>query len=344
MIIDESHVTVPQVRGMYEGDRARKNTLVEYGFRLPSALDNRPQTFAEFESLMNQVLFASATPGPYELKMSAGSLVEQVIRPTGLVDPPVTVKPTAGQIDDLIQVVRERAARKERVLVTTLTKRLAEDLTRYLAEAGLSVKYLHSDIDAIQRVEILRDLRKGEFDCLIGINLLREGIDLPEVSLVAVLDADKEGFLRSATSLVQVAGRAARHLHGEVILYADQDTGAIRHLLSETARRRAKQLEYNEQNHITPQSVTKAIKESIEAFKQAEALTVEQAGETLDQHDVRHTLAELESDMLVCARGLQYERAAVLRDQIRALKEAYRIGPSDEPRKPQRRTPRFSKP
>ncbi|MBI4597348.1 MAG: excinuclease ABC subunit UvrB [Candidatus Omnitrophica bacterium] len=337
LVIDESHVTVPQVRGMYEGDRARKEILVEYGFRLPSALDNRPQTFAEFESLMNQVMFISATPGPYELKQCEGKVAEQVIRPTGLVDPTVTIKPTQGQIDDLIAQVRARAASKERVLVTTLTKRMAEDLTRYLSEAGLQVKYLHSDIGAIERVEILRDLRKGDFDCLVGINLLREGLDLPEVSLVAVLDAEKEGFLRSATSLIQVAGRAARNINGEVILYADQSTGAIRHLVGETARRRAKQLEYNERNHITPTSIVKAIKESIEAFKTAEEFTVEQAGESLEQHDVRQTLAELESEMLVCARGLQYERAAVLRDQIRSLKEAYRIGSAEPFEKTKRR-------
>jgi len=331
LIIDESHVTVPQIRGMYEGDRARKEILVEYGFRLPSALDNRPQRFDEFESLMPQVICASATPGPYELSHAKGAVVEQIIRPTGLVDPAVTVKPSAGQVDDLIEQVLQRAERKERVLVTTLTKRLAEDLSRYLAEANLRVKYLHSDIDAIERVEILRDLRKGDFDCLVGINLLREGLDLPEVSLVAVLDADKEGFLRSATSLIQVAGRAARNVNGAVILYADQATGAISKMVGETTRRRAKQLEYNERHGITPKTVTKAILESIEAVREAEELAISETGQTAEQHDVREVLSELEEEMLVCAKSLQFERAAVLRDEIATLKEKYRIG--DEPHK-----------
>ena len=335
-VIDESHVTVPQIRGMYEGDRARKETLVEYGFRLPSALDNRPQRFDEFESLLNQVVCISATPGPYELKASEGAVVEQVIRPTGLVDPVVTIKPSQGQIDDLIELVRARAARKERVLVTTLTKRLSEDLTRYLTEAGLRVKYLHSDIGAIERVEILRDLRKGDFDCLVGINLLREGLDLPEVSLVAVLDADKEGFLRSGTSLIQVAGRAARNVNGEVVLYADQLTGAIRHLVSETHRRRQKQLEYNERHRITPTTITKAIRESIEVTRQAEEFAVEQTGETMEAYEIRLTIAELEEEMVVCAKGLQFERAALLRDQVRSLKETYHVG--DAETKPPRRS------
>ena len=341
MIVDESHVTIPQVRGMYEGDRARKETLVEYGFRLPSALDNRPQTFAEFESLLNQVVCISATPGPYELARSGGAVVEQVIRPTGLIDPAITVKPTAGQIDDLIEQVRRRAERKERVLVTTLTKRLAEDLTRFLAEAGLRVKYLHSGIDAIERVEILRDLRKGEFDCLVGINLLREGLDLPEVSLVAVLDADKEGFLRSATSLIQVAGRAARNIHGEVILYADQRTGAMRQMLDETSRRREKQLAYNEAHHITPTTVTKAIRESIEVMRQAEAFTIEQSGQSVEEHELRLVLSELESEMLNCATAMQFERAAQLRDEIRDLKATYHL--DDEPSRPAPRRPSRSR-
>ena len=333
MIVDESHVTIPQVRGMHEGDRARKETLVEYGFRLPSALDNRPQTFEEFERLMHQVVFVSATPGPYELKASGGVVVEQIIRPTGLIDPAVTVKPTRGQIDDLVDQVKTRGQRKERVLVTTLTKRLAEDLTRFLAEAGLRVKYLHSEIDAIERVEILRDLRLGEFDCLVGINLLREGLDLPEVSLVAVLDADKEGFLRSATALIQVAGRAARHVNGAVILYADQTTGAMRQMIEETNRRRAKQLEYNARHGITPTTIVKAIRESIETVRQAEAFAVAQSGQTPEQHDVRRTLADLEEEMLLCARALQFERAALLRDQIRRLKDTYHVEPTTAPRR-----------
>ncbi len=325
MVIDESHVTVPQIRGMYEGDRARKEVLVDYGFRLPSALDNRPQTFDEFERLLNQVVCVSATPGPYEWKRCAGRVVEQMIRPTGLLDPTVTVKPTTGQIDDLIEQVRRRAERKERVLVTTLTKRLAEDLTRYLADAGLNVKYLHSDIQAIDRVEILHDLRRGTFDCLVGINLLREGLDLPEVSLVAVLDADQEGFLRSATALIQVAGRAARNVNGEVILYADHATGAIEHMLRETTRRRAKQLEYNQRYGLTPTTVVKAIRESIEAARQAEEFAIEQSGQTPEQHDSRYVVAELEEEMLLCAQRLQFERAAQLRDQALQLREQYGI-------------------
>jgi len=337
LLVDESHVTIPQIRGMYEGDRARKEILVEYGFRLPSALENRPQTFEEFESLLHQAIFISATPGPYEWKRCEGRVVEQVIRPTGLVDPTITVKPTEGQIDDLIEQVRVRAQRTERVLVTTLTKRLSEDLTRYLADANLRVKYLHSDIEAIERVEILQDLRRGEFDCLIGINLLREGLDLPEVSLVAVLDADKEGFLRSATSLIQVAGRAARNVNGEVILYADRLTGAIRHLIEETSRRRTKQLEYNRQHNITPTTIKKAILESIESARQAERYAVEQSGQSAEAHDVRQVLAELESEMLVCAQHLQFERAALLRDEITSLKTKYHL--ADEPTRPSRKRP-----
>ncbi|HBH97900.1 MAG TPA: excinuclease ABC subunit B [Candidatus Omnitrophica bacterium] len=320
-VVDESHVTIPQIRGMSEGDRARKETLVEYGFRLPSALDNRPQTFEEFEQLINQVIFVSATPGPYELARGRGRVVEQVIRPTGLVDPPMTVKPTAGQVDDLIEHVRRRAERTERVLVTTLTKRLAEDLTRYLTEAGLRVKYLHSDIGAIERVEILRDLRLGAFDCLIGINLLREGLDLPEVSLVAVLDADKEGFLRSATSLIQVAGRAARHASGEVILYADHVTAAMRTAIGETERRRQKQVDYNRRYKITPTTIRKAIREGIEAVHQAEEFAATQTGRSREEHERLAGIADLEEEMLVCARNLQFERAAVLRDQIHTLRE-----------------------
>ena len=325
VVIDESHVTVPQIRGMYEGDRARKETLVEYGFRLPSALDNRPQRFDEFEALLNQAIFISATPGPYELQASQGKTIEQVIRPTGLLDPEITIKPTNGQIDDLIIQVRQRAAQKERVLVTTLTKRLSEDLTDYLADAKLRVKYLHSDIPAIERVEILRDLRRGTFDCLVGINLLREGLDLPEVSLVAVLDADKEGFLRSATALIQVAGRAARNVHGSVILYADHITGAMRTMITETTRRRAKQRDYNQRHKITPTTITKAIKEGIEMVRQAEEFVVEQSGQSLEEHNVRQVLSELEDEMLVCAKGLQFERAAELRDEMHSLKEKYRL-------------------
>ena len=319
VVVDESHVTVPQIGGMYAGDRSRKEILVEYGFRLPSALDNRPLRFDEFESLVPQAVFVSATPGPYELRQSGQRIVEQVIRPTGLVDPPVTIRPTTGQIEDLAAAVKERAERKERVLVTTLTKRLAEDLTAYLADLGLRVKYLHSEIDAIERVQILRDLRLGAFDCLVGINLLREGLDLPEVSLVAILDADKEGFLRSETSLVQTAGRAARHERGAVILYADHVTGAMRAAMREMERRRTKQLAYNKEHGITPTTIQKAVRDGIETMRAAEQLVVEQTGQTVEAHERQLVIAELEEEMESCARNLQFERAAYLRDEIQKL-------------------------
>ncbi|MFA6142951.1 MAG: excinuclease ABC subunit UvrB, partial [Candidatus Omnitrophota bacterium] len=267
--IDESHVSVPQIRGMYNGDRARKETLIEYGFRLPSALDNRPLKFEEFDKLIAQAVFVSATPDDYELERSKGNIVEQIIRPTGLIDPPIDVRPTRNQVDDLMKEIRVRAKKKERVLVTTLTKRLAEDLARYLSEFGIRVKYLHSDIGAVERVEILRDLRLNKFDCLVGINLLREGLDLPEVSLVAILDADKEGFLRSGTSLIQVAGRAARHLNGQVIMYADTITKSMKKAISESERRRKIQLEFNDVNKITPRSIEKAVRDGIESYKKA---------------------------------------------------------------------------
>ena len=285
LVIDESHATVPQIGGMYEGDRSRKTVLVNYGFRLPSALDNRPLNFLEFQSMQNQTLYISATPGPRELEWGKGQVIEQIVRPTGLVDPKVTVKPLTGQIDDLIDECRRRADAKERILVTTLTKRTAEELTDYLREIGISVQYLHSDIDAIERVEILRSLRKGEFDVLVGINLLREGLDLPEVSLVAILDADKEGYLRSATSLIQTAGRAARHLHGEVILYADVMTQSIQKFLAVSDYRRKKQVAYNEEHHITPRSVSRAVEESLSSYhatsKQAYAL-LQESGVDID--------------------------------------------------------------
>lgn len=336
LFIDESHVTVPQIRGMYEGDRSRKETLVEYGFRLPSALDNRPQRFDEFEALLNQVIFVSATPGPYELAHGDGKIVEQMIRPTGLVDPVVIIKPTTNQVDDLIDEVRERAKRNERILVTTLTKRLSEDLCQYMADAGLRVKYLHSEIDTIQRVEILRDLRKGEFDCLIGINLLREGLDLPEVSLVAVLDADKEGFLRSDTALIQVAGRAARNVNGQVILYADTITGSIRRMLAETNRRRSKQVAYNKRHRITPVSVTKAIRESIEVVRSAEELVIAESGQTREEFQIRQSVSALQSEMLSAAKHLQFERAAILRDEIKQLKEKHHLNTTNGPIKTRR--------
>jgi excinuclease ABC subunit B len=325
LFIDESHVTIPQLHGMYNGDRARKETLVEYGFRLPSALDNRPLKFEEFEKMINQVVFVSATPDEYELGRSDKLVVEQIIRPTGLVDPPIEVRPTKNQIDDLIKEIRERAKRRERVLVTTLTKRLAEDLTRYLADFGIRVKYLHSEIDAIERVEILRDLRMMKFDCLVGINLLREGLDLPEVSLVAVLDADKEGFLRSSTSLIQVAGRAARHINGAVLMYADNMTKSMKKAIEETARRRMIQLEFNRINKVTPRTVQKAIREGIESYKKAKDLMQEAVRMDESRYEIESLAAELEHDMEVAARNLQFERAAVLRDQIAHLREKYGV-------------------
>lgn len=319
--IDESHVTIPQIRGMYHGDRARKETLVEYGFRLPSALDNRPLIFEEFGKLTHQTIYVSATPDEYELERSAGAVVEQIIRPTGLIDPPIDVRPTKGQIEDLMGEIRSRALKKERVLVTTLTKRLSEDLARYLQDAGLRVKYLHSEIGAIERVEILRDLRLAKFDCLIGINLLREGIDLPEVSLVAILDADKEGFLRSGTSLIQVAGRAARHSSGQVVMYADTITKSMKKAISEGERRRVKQLEFNRVRGITPRSIEKAVNEGIESYKKAREVIAGVIEETDEEYDITALIGELQRDMETAARNLQFERAAILRDQIKELKE-----------------------
>ena len=335
LVIDESHATVPQIGGMHAGDRSRKTVLVDYGFRLPSALDNRPLAFEEFQSLQNQTLYISATPGPRELEWSQGHVVEQIVRPTGLVDPKVTVKPLTGQIDDLINECRKRADSKERVLVTTLTKRTAEELTDYLRELGIRVQYLHSEIDAIERVEILRSLRKGEFDVLVGINLLREGLDLPEVSLVAILDADKEGYLRSATSLIQTAGRAARHLHGEVILYADVRTQSIQKFLAVSDYRRQKQVAYNLEHNITPRSVSRAVEESLSSYR----ATSEQAHAVLNEAgvdiDLNETIRELEEEMLAAANNLEFEKAALLRDQIRELKRASDGGaPSNEAQTP----------
>jgi excinuclease ABC subunit B len=320
LVIDESHATVPQISGMYEGDRSRKTVLVEHGFRLPSALDNRPLNFEEFQSLFRQVIYVSATPGPYELKQSGGQVVEQVIRPTGLLDPVITLRPLKGQIDETIGAARQRIERGERVLVTTLTKRTAEDLTDYLAEAGFKVRYIHSEVDAIERVEILRELRGGTVDVLVGINLLREGLDLPEVSLVCILDADKEGYLRSETSLIQTAGRAARHVNGEVLLFADTMTGSIRRLLEVTRERREKQMAYNRANGITPQSVRRGIQESLHSVAQAREVAervVKAGGQDLD---VTELLSDLEKEMWEAAKNLEYEKAALLRDQIGELK------------------------
>jgi excinuclease ABC subunit B len=348
LVIDESHATVPQIGGMYEGDRSRKTVLVDYGFRLPSALDNRPLNFLEFQAMQNQTIYASATPAPREIEWARQSamgapriastrtgessypaetvpgappgVVELVVRPTGLIDPKVTLKPLKGQIDDLIEECRKHADAKERVLVTTLTKRTAEELTDYLRGIGVNVRYLHSEIDAIERVEILRSLRKGEFDVLVGINLLREGLDLPEVSLVAILDADKEGFLRSETSLIQTAGRAARHLNGEVMLYADVMTNSIKKFLAVTEYRRKRQIEYNRKHQITPRSVSRAVEESLATYESKR----EEAGAMLKDAgmdvDLTTTIQELETEMLAAAENLLFEKAALLRDQVKELK------------------------
>ena len=327
MFIDESHVTVTQVGGMYKGDRSRKENLVDYGFRLPSALDNRPLKFEEFEALMPQTVFVSATPAKYEAE-HAGQVVEQVVRPTGLVDPVVEVRPVGTQVDDLMSEARKRIAVGERVLVTTLTKRMAEDLTDYLAEHGVKVRYLHSDIDTVERVEIIRDLRLGEFDVLVGINLLREGLDIPEVSLVAILDADKEGFLRSERSLIQTIGRAARHLNGTAILYADRITDSMRRAMDETERRRTKQVAFNTEHGITPRGVVKRIKDIIDGVYDADATRQElKAAQTvaeyklLDEKALTKRIKKLEKEMLDAAKNLEFEKAAELRDQLKELKQ-----------------------
>jgi len=320
LVVDESHATVPQIGGMHAGDRSRKSVLVEHGFRLPSALDNRPLEFPEFQALQNQTIYLSATPTERELEWSKGWVVEQIVRPTGLIDPKVTVKPLKGQIDDLMEEVRQRAEKKERTLVTTLTKRSAEELTDYLRELAINVRYLHSEIDAIERVEVLRALRHGEFDVLIGINLLREGLDLPEVSLVAILDADKEGYLRSATSLIQTAGRAARHINGEVILYADVMTQSIQKFLAVTEYRRQKQIAYNQEHHITPRSVSRAVEESLAVYHDTRHRAEMVLRETGGNLDLGHTVLDLQGEMLDAANNLQFEKAALLRDQIRELK------------------------
>jgi excinuclease ABC subunit B len=324
LFIDESHQTVPQLRGMYHGDRSRKQTLVDYGFRLPSALDNRPLTFEEFEHRIGQVIFVSATPGPYELTKSSGVVVEQVIRPTGLVDPDIEVRPTRNQIDDLLGEIRKRTQVGERVLVTTLTKRMAEDLSEYYSEVGVRCRYLHSEIDTLDRVKILRDLRRGEFDVLIGINLLREGLDLPEVSLVAVLDADKEGFLRSGGSLIQTIGRAARNIHGKAILYADVVTDSMRYAIQETNRRRAKQLQYNTENGITPETIVKPVDMALAAISEADYAPIPDLTETEEaasEDQLAALIARLEEQMREAAKQFEFEKAAQLRDRIKALKE-----------------------
>ena len=323
MIVDESHQTMPQVRGMYHGDRARKEVLVSFGFRLPSALDNRPLNFDEWKSRVGQVIFVSATPGPYELGESEGAVVEQIIRPTGLIDPAVDVRPVKGQVDDLLHEIRQRAEGGERVLVTTLTKRMAEDLTQFYQELGVRVRYLHSEVETLERVQILRDLRRGVFDVLVGINLLREGLDLPEVSLVAILDADKEGFLRSAGSLIQTSGRAARNVNGRVIMYADVETKSMRAALDEMQRRRTRQEAYNREHDITPTSIIKAIDDVLSSVYERDYVTVpvvrEAEEEFATQAELDAHLRSLEADMRAAAANLEFERAAALRDKIRAL-------------------------
>jgi excinuclease ABC subunit B len=325
LILDESHMTVPQIRGMYNGDRSRKETLVEYGFRLPSALDNRPLRFEEFEQHMGFTIYTSATPGPYEMQ-HADQVVEQIIRPTGLVDPEVEVRPSKGQVDDLIGEIRQRVERGERILVTTLTKRMAEDLADYLMELGIKVHYLHSEIDTLERIGILRDLRLGVFDVVVGINLLREGLDLPEVSMVAILDADKEGFLRSGTALIQTIGRAARHINGRVIMYADRITDSMNTAISETNRRRAKQVKYNQEHGITPVSIHKAIRDLTDGLSlEARAVAERQAkydvkGSGLPRGELQKIIAELEKQMKEAAKNLEFEKAAALRDEMYELK------------------------
>jgi excinuclease ABC subunit B len=324
VVIDESHVGVPQLRGMHHGDRSRKEALVEYGFRLPSAFDNRPLTFEEFTVEVGQVLYVSATPAPYELEKARDAVAEQIIRPTGLTDPAITVRPAAEQVDDLMEEIRARAERGERVLVTTLTKRMAEDLAQYYLQMGLRVRYLHSDIDTLERVEVIRDLRLGKFDALIGINLLREGLDIPEVSLVAILDADKEGYLRSPTSLVQTAGRAARNVRGEVLMYADKITDSMRNALGETDRRRSLQAAYNTEHGITPESIRRSIRDVLRSVEERDYYTVpaEASAEEFESAEaLAETIRRLETEMKDAAKRLDFERAAELRDRLRALRK-----------------------
>jgi excinuclease ABC subunit B len=329
LFVDESHQTIPQTRGMHGGDRSRKQILVDYGFRMPSALDNRPLTFEEFEHRLNQVVYVSATPGPYELTKSGGAYVEQVIRPTGLIDPQIEIRPVKGQVDDLLEEIRVRAERNERVLVTTLTKRMAEDLSEYFAEIGVRARYLHAEVETLDRIKILRDLRRGEFDVLIGINLLREGLDLPEVSLVAILDADKEGYLRSATSLIQTIGRCARHISGRAILYADTRTGSMNQAIAETARRRDKQTAYNKENNITPESIVKSVDMELARIVEADYVSIPVDDSSLDaaaanvknEAQLAQLLQTLETQMREAAKKFEFEKAAQLRDRIRALKQ-----------------------
>jgi excinuclease ABC subunit B len=348
LVVDESHATIPQLGGMYEGDRSRKQTLVDYGFRLPSALDNRPLKFVEFEQRVSQAIYVSATPGDYELDRARGRVVEQVIRPTGLIDPAMIVRPVKGQVEDLLGEIRKRAGQGERVLVTTLTKKMAEDLTDYYTDLGVKARYLHSDIDTLERIEIMRDLRLGKFDVLIGVNLLREGLDLPEVSLVAVFDADKEGFLRSERSLIQTAGRAARNINGQVILYADALTRSISRAMAETERRRKLQERYNREMHITPETVKSQIKDILSSIYEADYYSAAAVAEEIPEYELSEAhIAKLEAEMREAAKVLDFERAAELRDRIKAAREhVLRVGLKETASKPvtasrtQRRPPR----
>ncbi|MCH9022640.1 MAG: UvrB/UvrC motif-containing protein, partial [Planctomycetes bacterium] len=330
LFIDESHATIPQIRAMYAGDRSRKEVLVEHGFRLPSCLDNRPLRFEEFHEMWNQVLYVSATPGPFELEECKGEVVEQIIRPTGLVDPPIEVRPAAGQVPDLLKCIVERTAAGERVLITTLTKRLAEELTTYIQQEGLRGRYLHSEIDTLERVVILQDLRRGEFDVLVGVNLLREGLDLPEVSLVAILDADKEGFLRSETSLVQTIGRTARNVNAQVILYADKITPSMQRAMDETLRRRTLQQEYNEKHGITPETIRKSIHNSLQSQISARRVAADAIHASEAGLDRQELVANLEGEMLEAAEELDFERAARLRDRIQELKDSPELAPTGD--------------
>jgi excinuclease ABC subunit B len=331
VFIDESHVTLPQIRGMHNGDRSRKQALVEHGFRLPSAYDNRPLVFQEFEVRVPQVIYVSATPGPYEREHSGGRMVEQIIRPTGLTDPQITIEPARNQVDHLVARIRERVAAGERVLVTTLTKRMAEDLSAYLADLSIRVRYLHSNIETLDRVKIIRDLRSGEFDVLVGINLLREGLDLPEVSLVAILDADKEGFLRSSTSLIQTIGRAARHIRGEVILYADTMTDSIRFAVEETNRRRERQMAYNREHGITPAGIQKAIRPLLADASELDYYTIpsarDRSGEYLAPEEIPRRIVLYEKEMKQAAADLDFERAAEFRDLVNRLRQMSPLNP-----------------
>jgi len=344
VVMDESHATVPQVGGMYAGDRSRKTVLVEHGFRLPSALDNRPLKAEEFQAMLHQVIYVSATPADFELGKVRGQVVEQVVRPTGLLDPPVRVRPLKGQVDETIALCRERIARHERVLVTTLTRRTAEDLSDYLKEAGLKSRYLHAEVDAIERVEILRELRSGEIDVLVGINLLREGLDLPEVSLVCILDADKEGYLRSETSLIQTAGRAARHLNGEVVLFGDRITKSMKALLDVTEKRRAKQEAYNREHNLVPRSVLRGVQESLQTIVRTARGIHDKVGGGSESADAQEVLKQLEEEMWEASEKLEYERAALLRDQIEDWKKAHQLGGVQDVRSPVAQRVQYAKP